>query len=403
LLGAATIILVHGAARRAGASERSSLAAAAMLATCESFTWSVGVARNDMLPAALMMVGLWIIAGRGKALSRFMAGLAVGLAASAKISYALPAAAVFIADLWKRDAGERLRALAFAAGVATGLLPTIVLAALAPRAFLTEAIVFPATAPAQYYTEIGKAWRLGPNRFVRLLVAAAIGPALIATIEVARRGWAEPRAWFGDPVRRAMLAAALGGLVSAALNKPFQIFYLLPAVPPLFVLAALLFSEGEARPRWLNGVWALSVAAGVVPVGAWFVHAASAGIAPALDAERRSGSLGAALRAQHVQGPIATLATQYVPDAEADIDPRFAAGPFLYRTRRFVSAEQAREWRIVTRDEAGTLAERPPAAIVTGNYPDVQPAQEMELARQAAALGHVPVARAGGFAIWVRQ
>jgi hypothetical protein len=199
-----------------------------------------------------------------------------------------------------------------------------------------------------------------------------------------------------------MLAAALGGLVSASINKPFQIFYLLPALPPLFVLAAVMFSEGEAKPPWLKGVWVLFVAAGLVPVGAWFVHSASAGIAPALDAEHRSASLGAALRAQHVQGPVATLATQYVPDAGAEIDRRFAAGPFMYRTRGFVSAEQAREWRIVTRDDAGTLAEQPPGAIVTGDYPDVQPAQEMELAGQAAALGYRPAAKAGGFTIWVR-
>ena len=71
----------------------------------------------------------------------------------------------------------------------SGLLPTMHPGALAPRAFFTEAIVFPATAPAQYYTEIGKA-RLG-RRFVQLLEAAAIGPALIAAIEVARWGWGE--------------------------------------------------------------------------------------------------------------------------------------------------------------------------------------------------------------------
>ena len=108
----------------------------------------------------------------------------------------------------------------------------------------------------------------------------------------------------------------------------------------------------------------------------------------------------AALRAQHIAGPIATLAGQYVPDANAEIDPRFAAGPFLYRTRGFISAEQAREWQVVTRDEAGSLTKRPPAAIVTGTYPDVQPAQEAELAAQARALGYRPRGAAAGFTIW---
>jgi len=396
LLGLVTVFFVYAAGRRAGANERPALIAAAMLAACESFSWCAGVARNDMLPAALMGLGLWLIA-RGGNWRLLGAGVAFGLAASAKISYALPAATVFLGGMWTRDADEQRRFLAFAAGVAIGLLPTLLLAALAPRPFLTEAIVFPATAPAQYYAEIGKAWRLGPGRFLQLLEAAAIGPALIAAIEVARRGWMGW--WLNEPVRRAMLAAALGGLLSAVLNKPFQIFYLLPALPPLFMLTALMFSEGKARRLWLKGVWALFVVAGIVPVAGWFVRAASAGIAPALDAESRSKVLGAALRAQHIEGPIATLAGQYVP---AQIDPRFAPGPFLYRTSGFVAGEQARGWHIVTRDQAGSLADQPPAAIVTGAYPEAQRAQERELAMQARLLGFRPIAEAGGFTVWKR-
>src|SRR5881394_2323824 len=57
LLGGGTMLLVFGTARRMGANAGAALAAAAMLAACEPFTWSVGVARNDMLPALLMMLG----------------------------------------------------------------------------------------------------------------------------------------------------------------------------------------------------------------------------------------------------------------------------------------------------------------------------------------------------------
>ena len=402
MLGAATIMLVFGAARRMGATDRAALAFAAMLAACEAFTWSVGVARNDMLPAMLMMLGLFAIAKGETRLRMVGAGLALGLAAGVKISYAVPAAAVFLAFVWTRDAAERRNALWFAAGLAAGLLPSLILILLAPRAFLAEAIVFPATGPEQYYTEIGKAWRLGPNRFFRLLIAAAIGPALIASIEVMACSWAEPRRWLGDRSRRVMLAASLGGVISAALNRPFQIFYLLPALPPLFVLAALLFSESKRRAAWLRALWALSVGAGLLPVAAWIVHAASAGTTPALDAQRRADALGAALRAQHISGPIATLAGQYVPDAKADIDRRFAPGPFLYRTRGFISSGQAREWRVVTRDQAGSLSDQPPAAIVTGDFPDAQPELEAELAVQAEALGYRQAANAGGFAVWTR-
>jgi 4-amino-4-deoxy-L-arabinose transferase-like glycosyltransferase len=401
VLGFGTLLLVFGAARRMGASERAALAAAAMLAVCESFTWSAGVARNDMLPALLMMIGLFAVAKGETAVRMFGAGVALGLAAGVKISYGVPAAAVFAASSWTRDPTGRRKALWFAGGVAVGLLPSLVLILLAPRAFVAEAILFPALGPEQYYTEIGKAWRLGPNRFLRLLTAAAVGPALIASIELARRSWTEPSRWLADRRRRIMLAAALGGLVSAGLNRPFQIFYLLPALPSLFVLVALLVEE--RRPAWLKAAWGLSIAAGFVPVGAWAVHSASAGITPALDAQRRAGALGAALRAQHIAGPIATLAGQYIADAGAEIDQRFAAGPFLYRTRDFISAAQAGDWHVVTRDQAGPLDERPPAAIVVGVYPDFQLAQEIELAEQARALGYRPVANADGLIIWARR
>ena len=398
LLGAATMALVFGTGRRMGAKGGAALAAAAMLAVCEPFTWSTGVARNDMLPAVLMMLGLFAIAKGETPLRMFGAGVTLGLAAGVKISYAVPAATMLLASIWTRNSSERRNAMWFAAGVALGLLPTLILIMIAPRPFLEEAIVFPALGPEQYYTEIGKAWRLGPNRFWRLLVAAAVGPALIASIEVARSG----RAWFGDRRRRVMLAAAIGGLISAALNRPFQIFYLLPALPPLFVLAALLFSEAKQTPVWIKGVGAMSIAAGLVPVAAWTIHAADAGIAPALDAQRRADALGAALREHQIVGPIATLAGQFVPDAGAEIDPRFAAGPFLYRTTAFVTDQQAREWNVVTRDRPGDLAEVPPAAFVAGDYPDVQPAQELELVTQARRLGYRPVASVVGLIIWKR-
>jgi 4-amino-4-deoxy-L-arabinose transferase-like glycosyltransferase len=400
LLGLATVMLVYGAALRAGASGRSALTASAMLVACESFAWCVGVARNDMLPAALLSLGLWLIV-RGAGWARLGAGVAFGLAASAKISYAVPAAAVFLAGAWTANAAERRRQLWFGCGVAIGLVPTFVLAALAPRASLTEAIIFPASAPTQYYTEIGKAWRLGPARFGQFLIAAAIGPALIAGVEIVRRCWAEPPRWLGDPVRRTMIAAALGGVVSAGLNKPFQIFYLLPALPPLFVLTALAFGEATARGRWRLGTWALFIAAGFVPVAGWFVRAGILGIPPALDAERRSDALGNALRARHIRGPIATLAGQYVPTGYS-VDPRFAAGPFLYRTRGLVAPEQAREWRIVTWDQPAILAERPPRAIVTGTYPDSQADLEARLAAQARTLGYRQATQVDGFTVWVR-
>ncbi|MBW8755901.1 MAG: hypothetical protein JF595_17510 [Sphingomonadales bacterium] len=402
-LAVATIVLVYFASCRAGATERAALAASTMLIACQSFIWCAGVARNDVLPAALMTLALVMLAKPGVHWMRIGAGVAFGLAASAKISYAVPAAAVFLGGILTRDAAERRRFVWFAVGLGIGLLPTLFLAALAPRAFLAEAIRFPAEAPTLYYAEIGKAWRLGPSRFGQLLIAATVGPALIASVEVVRCCSVDPRRWFGDPARRTMLAAAVGGLLSACLNRPFQIYYLLPALPPLFVLTALLFSEGKVRPQWLPALWALFIAGGFVPVIGWFGRAAMHGMLPALEVQLRSRALGAALRAHHVEDTVASLTSQYIPDSGYSADPRFAAGPFLYRTTGFVSAEDAREYGIVTRDQAAVLAKPLPGAIVTGINPDKQLKLEARLSAQAAALGYTPVGQVDGFTIWTRS
>ena len=393
LLGFGTLILVFATSRRIGAGERSALAAAAMLAVCEAFTWSAGVARNRCSGPADDDGAVRADEGRDPASDVRRGGGARPRRRSE--------------DQLRGACGDGLRCIHLDEEInratqrlfvcrGCGCGPAAELGAdtdrSAPVSCRGDPLPGGRARAILYRDRQGMAARAEP------LLAAADGRRDRPGADREHRDrlaqlWgAAPMA--GQSASARMLAAAIGGLVSAALNRPFQIFYLLPALPPLFVLAALLFDESEGRPAWLKGAWGLSVAAGLVPVAAWAVHAASAGVAPAVDAQRRADALRAELRAQHIAGPIATLAGQYVPDAKAELDRRFAAGPFLYRTRGFVSADQVREWQVVTRDQTGTLGDRPPAAIVTGDYPDVQPAQEMELADQARALGYRPVARA---------
>ena len=402
MLASAVVFLVYAAGRRAGASERAAVAASAMLVTCESFIWCAGVARNDMLPAVLMTAGLLVLVRARNGWGMFAGGVALGLAASAKISYAVPGAAILVAELLTRAPDRRWRFLCFGAGLVVGALPALLVAALAPRAAFTEAILYPARAPALYYTEIGKQWRLGAGRFWQLLVAAAVGPALIAGVEVARRLLAQPRRWWDDPARRMLLAAALGGLLSAGMNRPFQIFYLLPALPPLFMLLALILGETIDRPRWLLCLWALFIVIGLSPVLAWFGRAAVQGASPVLEAEQTSRDIGAVLRARHVEGPVAGLVPQYIPDSGFFVDRRFAAGPFLYRTRNFLSPKDAAAWHIVTREPVNAMREPLPMALVTSSNPEDSPDMEAQLEAFAMARAYRAVAPFRGFTVWVR-
>jgi hypothetical protein len=95
-----------------------------------------------------------------------------------------------------------------------------------------------------------------------------------------------------------------------------------------------------------------------------------AGLAPSFVALVTGGGMIAAMweraaigEALGARGQVATLSPQFV----ADPDPRFAAGPFAFRIRRFLSPEDEAARRIVTpRTLAAQFAARPPGAILVG-------------------------------------
>nr|NUR37522.1 hypothetical protein [Sphingomonas sp.] len=395
LLGFATVLLVYVASRQLGAERRAAIAAAALLPLCFAFLWAVGLARNDMLPAALLAFAMWVWTGPRRGWAYLSAGIALGLAAGVKISYAVPLATTLAISLF--TPGERRHTLIVAIGSAIGLAPSIVIAAIDPSAFFFEAITYPAKAPLLWYTEVGKPSRLGPQRFLYLLNVAALGPALIAAIEVGR-AW-RPNGWHCDHRHRILLAAAAGGLVSAMLNRPFQPPYLIPALPPLFVLTAVVCDWPRTRLR--QAAWAVFIALGLIAPVRWLHKDWKARQLPLISVESASREIGTELRERIGDEPVATLSPEYLVDSGYRLDPRFAAGPFLFRTRGMVSERDAREWNVVARDQVGTLPTAPPVAIVIQDPPErVDP--DPDLARQARALGFVPATRVRNFTIWTR-
>ncbi|MFP5432047.1 MAG: phospholipid carrier-dependent glycosyltransferase, partial [Alphaproteobacteria bacterium] len=101
-LGASVCLWI--AARRAGASDRAAAIAAVALLSSHMLLFAGSVARNDALPVLLMTAGLAAMIGllqndRARWMA-LLAGLLLGAAASAKISYGLPAAAAGLFALW---------------------------------------------------------------------------------------------------------------------------------------------------------------------------------------------------------------------------------------------------------------------------------------------------------------
>uniref|UniRef100_UPI002413C872 DUF2029 domain-containing protein n=1 Tax=Sphingomonas echinoides TaxID=59803 RepID=UPI002413C872 len=233
VLGVALVGCVWRASREAGAGPRASLSAAALFATCDAFLFSIATARNDALPAALLGGALVLIvragAGRGSTTGAAIVGALLAGAAAAKISYALPAVGYGMYALVDR----RHRPLA----VLAGALPIVALVGWtwvqAPAGFVFGTLTFPARAPAEYFR--AAPWKLSwLAKVVDVLKFLALGPALIALVVAGRGGWRR------SPV---VAVVAVAGFVAALLPFPTWRQYLLPMLPPLFVLLALAWQQ----------------------------------------------------------------------------------------------------------------------------------------------------------------
>ena len=359
VLGAAAVAFVYAGARAAGASPRNAGTGAALFAACDAFLFSANVARNDMLPALLLSAALWLLlidsekrrvtAGRALAI-----GLLLSAATATKLSYALPALAVGGLALIDR----RYRP----AWLVLGALPPALLVAWtwhqAPDAFAFDVLRFPTAAPEQFYA-VSNPWKLTAlGRVIDVLKFLALGPALLALVIVARdrrRG-------------RAVLLLdllILAGLIAAILPAPTWRQYLLPALPPLFVRLALAIEAGKLR-RGVRIAGAIFVAAGLAPSLAMLGASAITGL-PLVTAIEHGRALRAALGDAHIDGRVATLSPQFIAATDAAIDPRFAAGPFYFRSTGLTDPGSAAAFRLVdSKAWPEALSVDPPAALLVG-------------------------------------
>jgi hypothetical protein len=398
LIGAGAIALLFHAARRAGATPGAALAGALLLAACDAFLFGAAVARNDMLPLLLEVAALLLLAtGKGGNARSAAIGLALGAAAAAKLSYAIPLGAMLAFTLFDpRPRREALRPAAMLAGAAVAGLPVLILAALAPRNFLFGIYIFPAQAPGEWYRAAGMAWKLGlPMKLVDSIKFLALGPALFALLIVGRRRCAQ--GWHSALLPLQLDLLTIAGLVAALLPEPTWRQYLLPALPPLFLRLALLL---DARPgRRVQAALFVSALAGLVPSGAALATAAWHDELPLLTATREAHAMGTMLRAHRVTGPVAGLSPQLWVDSGARLDPRFATGPFLFRSALLDPAAE-RALHTVSRSRLSqALDARPPAAIIVGGENERMAgsgALDAAVTSDALAAGYRPFAAPRG-------
>jgi hypothetical protein len=348
LLGAFAVCATWRAMRVAGANADVAVAAALLFACTDILLFSAGTARNDALPAALFAAALSpllrIEKGDGSPVASTIAGLLLASAAAAKVSYALPALAYGLYALLRWRTHRPLWVIA-------GTLPPLALVGWtvweSPLGFWFGVIRFPAIAPADYYQAAGRAWKLGAlAKALDTLKFLALGPALLAIFVVGRTRKA--------PMVLVTLVAvtAMAGL----LPTPTWRQYWLPLLPPLFVLLAL--------------AWTAQVPTRAIRIAA--VVFAVAGLAPSVEAVlkpfgmRKALEETTALRQLGRGANVATLSPQFLP-ATMSVDPRFATGPFYFRSTGLLPPPQERALHLISAPGLErSFAERPPALILVG-------------------------------------
>lgn len=348
LLGAVTVAATWRAMRVAGVGHGVATAVAALFATCDILLFSAGTARNDALPAALLALALVPIvradrAGAGRA-GAALAGVLLAAAAAAKLSYAVPAAAYGAYALLV----PRHRPVWILLGAALPAAFVAALFAASAEGFAFGVLTFPTLAPAEYYAASRRLWKLTLwAKALDVTKFLALGPAVLALVIAAGAARREkPRALF-------WLSAA--GLVAAIIPSPTWRQYLLPALPPLFVLLAAAWQASPPRR----------------PTRILAVVLACAGLAPSVEALAKGPTLfegmaaTRALSALGLGGPVATLSPQVLP-AVSPPDPRFAAGPFYFRSTGLLQRDAEARLHLISRARLDLLLDRPPRYILVG-------------------------------------
>lgn len=363
-----TLFLLHQAQRLAGVSRGSAAIATASMAATAAFQFTASVARNDMLPTMLATLAMLLMIGAlrgGRQSYWFGAGLFFGLAIAAKLNFIpLGAAAGGFTLL-----AYRRHALWLAIGALVGIAPMIAAWTAAPAAFSYGVITFAATGPFAWYAANGAGDELAlGEKFGDLAKYLWRGPALAGLVMILAHGWmSRGRAW--PPERRLAFWMIAGGLVGAALPTPSQVQYMMPLLPPLGL--ALGHMLDDAR-QWRSGARAglvallcLAAVNGLLPASRHVAAMARKG-SPILAASANARWAGAQVRALTGDDEIVSLSPQQLIDSGLNIDRRFAAGPFVYRTGWTMDKAEARRIHAMIPATLTDLDRDPPDAILVG-------------------------------------
>jgi hypothetical protein len=404
--GALVLAAVYAGQRGLGVREGHAALATVLMAGCLVFEFSCTVFRNDALPTLFLSLGLVASLAalrerKASALLWALSGLALGAAASAKVSFAVPLAALGVFAAARLFSAEDRRGTLFdllglGAGAALGLAPIAIAWAGAPEAFRYGVFDFAVRDTFDWYRLNGEAWKLGlPAKMIYSFLVLSVGTAIPALAIVAHGVWRRRREGVRQSESAVLLEVMLlAGLVAAWAPTPTYRQYFMPLLPPLFMRLGLELEPLFAR---LPGRWEkFAVLGTIIGLGLGLGYlAVTIDIAAFRDrwaiaqVEREAHWIGERMRAAGANGPIAALSPHAVLDSGYPLDPRFATGVFVYRTGDRLSVDQQRRLHVISpATQAEFLDEAPPAAIVLGYEPGALLHPEESLRAYAQSRGY---------------
>ncbi|EPR09843.1 hypothetical protein M527_06860 [Sphingobium indicum IP26] len=365
---AVALMLLYLAQRQAGVSRGSAVIAAAFMAATAAFQFTASVTRNDMLPtmlAALAMLSTLTALKAGRRRYWFAAGLSFGLAIAAKLNFIPLGAAVGGFALLD----HRRHASWLALGALVGIAPMLLAWMVAPAAFSYGVVTFAASGPFAWYAANGAGHELGwGEKFGDLAKYLWRGPALISLLVIIAHGWAS-RDRRCPPERQLAYWMIGGGLIGVALPTPSQLQYVMPLLPPLGLALGLVLDDARAWRRRARAILiaslCLAAVPGMLPTTRHVIAMARRG-SPVLAASDHARWAGAQVRRLTGDDEIVSLSPQQLVDSGLNIDPRFAPGPFVYRTGWTMRSGEARRIHAMIPAILTDLDRDPPEAILVG-------------------------------------
>lgn len=372
LTALATLCALWTAQRVAGVSRDSAAIATLLVGATAAFQFTGSVVRNDMLPTLLSSLALLVSLLALRHCSPrywFAAGSLFGLAIATKLNFA-PLG--LMTGLFVIGAGGRcgLRAACWlAAGAALGMAPMLVAWMLAPDAFLYGVLTYGATAPHAWYAANGAFDELATlEKLTDLLKYLWKGPALVALLLLGGN-WIMTRHRVRSPGRRLAIWMTGGALIGAALPTPSQVQYVMPLLPPMALALGYLLDDARGwsftRRQGLLGLLCLAAIPGML-APTHHVVAMARGGSPVLAADQGARWAGDRVRALSGGNGVVTLSPHMILGSGLTLDPRFAAGPFAWRTGWTMGPVLARQVHAMIPATLPDLDRDPPVAILTG-------------------------------------